>query len=200
MTSDGKGRFPVGLTISTLMAFLILIGLGVWQVKRLAWKTDMLARIEALQHAPARPLASVLTKAMVGDDVEFTRVSVDCPGLAKRPFEQIYAVIDGRGGPTAWSRPAGCSTAASTPSWSTVASSATPGPARPPVTEDAAPIKVEGVLRKGDKKPAKSGAPMGARAGTPPAGAPSRVWYGRDLAALAKALHVEQARALFPDG
>jgi cytochrome oxidase assembly protein ShyY1 len=48
-----RGRFPVGLTLASLIAFAILIGLGVWQVKRLAWKTDMLARIEAIQHAPA---------------------------------------------------------------------------------------------------------------------------------------------------
>src|SRR6476620_11004664 len=70
----------------------MLISLGVWQVKRLAWKTDMLARIEALQHAPAQPLDQVLAK---GGDLEFTRVTVSCPGLAHAPYEQIYAVVEG---------------------------------------------------------------------------------------------------------
>ena len=29
-------RFPIGLTVSTAIALAILIGLGAWQVKRLA--------------------------------------------------------------------------------------------------------------------------------------------------------------------
>src|SRR5436189_6399590 len=86
-------RFPIGLTISTLIAFLMLTSLGVWQLKRLAWKTDMLARIEALKHAPARTLDHVLAG---GGDLEFSRVSATCPGLAHAPVEQIYAVVDGQ--------------------------------------------------------------------------------------------------------
>jgi surfeit locus 1 family protein len=86
-------RFPIGLTIATLIAFAILCGLGGWQIKRLAWKQDLLARIEVLKTAPAQPLAAVL--AAKGDDASWTRVSVDCaPGKAET-LPLVYGVRDG---------------------------------------------------------------------------------------------------------
>jgi len=51
MATERRG-FPIGLTISAAIAFLILIGLGTWQVQRLHWKEGLLARIAALQAAP----------------------------------------------------------------------------------------------------------------------------------------------------
>jgi len=44
MTIPPVLRRPLLLVVS---AFLLLCGLGVWQVQRLAWKTDLLARIDA---------------------------------------------------------------------------------------------------------------------------------------------------------
>ena len=38
-----------------------LCGLGAWQLQRLHWKENVLARIEALKTAPALPLVQVLT-------------------------------------------------------------------------------------------------------------------------------------------
>ena len=48
--------------ISTLLMLAILFGLGIWQLHRLAWKTALLARIDAAEAAPgvalpAAPLA-----------------------------------------------------------------------------------------------------------------------------------------------
>jgi surfeit locus 1 family protein len=37
-------------------AFAVLISLGTWQVNRLAWKQDLIARVEARVDAPAEPL------------------------------------------------------------------------------------------------------------------------------------------------
>ena len=37
-----------------LAAFAVLVGLGVWQLQRLKWKEAILARVAALQWAPAR--------------------------------------------------------------------------------------------------------------------------------------------------
>lgn len=37
-------------------AFLVLIGLGTWQMERRAWKRELLAQVEARVHAPARPV------------------------------------------------------------------------------------------------------------------------------------------------
>jgi surfeit locus 1 family protein len=40
-----------------LPVLAVLLGLGTWQVQRLAWKTDLLARIAASEAGPARVLA-----------------------------------------------------------------------------------------------------------------------------------------------
>jgi surfeit locus 1 family protein len=187
--------FPVGLTLSAAIALAILVSLGVWQVQRLAWKTDMLARIAAVQTAPAQPLGPVLAKAEAGEDVEFTRVSVECPGLAKAPFEQIYAVTEGQGGVRLVSA---CKVGAEGYDGVLVDRGfvADTISARPPVAEDAAPLTVTGVLRRGDRKPAKASAPIGEGGAAAPAGA-AQVWYGRDLAALAKALKLSKPAPYF---
>lgn len=88
-------RFPVGLTIATVIAFAILIGLGTWQVRRLAWKADLLARVAALQAASARPAGAMLDR---GGDLDFVRVVAICPGLAKAPFVELYSLRDGQAG------------------------------------------------------------------------------------------------------
>jgi surfeit locus 1 family protein len=41
---------------STLVMLAILISLGVWQLHRLAWKTELLAHIDAAEHLPAIPM------------------------------------------------------------------------------------------------------------------------------------------------
>ena len=90
--------FPVGLTLATVVSLVILIGLGTWQLQRLAWKEQVLARIAALQSAPARPAAEVLASGARSADLDFTRVTADCPGLATAPFLELYAVRDGQAG------------------------------------------------------------------------------------------------------
>ena len=85
MTKTSK-RFPIGLTIATLIALAILIGLGVWQLERRVWKEDLLARIAALQAAPARPLADALVAGKTPDQLSFIRVKAVCPGLATAPY------------------------------------------------------------------------------------------------------------------
>lgn len=50
-------RLAVPLLV-VLPVFATLIGLGTWQLQRLAWKTDLIARIAAAEAAPARPLTA----------------------------------------------------------------------------------------------------------------------------------------------
>ena len=90
-----KAGFPFGLTIATAIAFALLCGLGGWQMKRLAWKEDLLARIETLKTAPPVALAAALTAAAKGEDVAWTRVSVDCQpsGVPQPPM--AYGVREG---------------------------------------------------------------------------------------------------------
>lgn len=79
--SDTRPRFPVGLTISTAVALLILLALGTWQLQRLAWKTELLDRIEKSRTAPAVPIGPVLAQASRGETVDWTRVRVTCGAL-----------------------------------------------------------------------------------------------------------------------
>jgi len=102
-------RFPIGLTIATLIAFAILCGLGMWQIKRLAWKEDLLARIEVLKTAPAQPLAAIMARAEKGEDVAWTRASVDCLPDKAETLPLVYGVRDGD---IVWRATAICQTSA----------------------------------------------------------------------------------------
>jgi surfeit locus 1 family protein len=106
-------RFPVGLTITAGLAFALLVGLGVWQLQRLAWKQDLLARVAALRMAPARPIAAILALAARGVDVDYRRVAADCapPPRSLRDAYR-YALRDGRVG---WRLISACHLAAGAP-------------------------------------------------------------------------------------
>ncbi|MEJ8474249.1 SURF1 family protein [Roseibium algae] len=51
-------RNPQGLLIAVLAVFFcaVFVSLGVWQVERLSWKRDLIARVDARIHAPATPI------------------------------------------------------------------------------------------------------------------------------------------------
>lgn len=91
-------RLPPGLTAATAVAFAVLVGLGVWQLQRLAWKRDVIARIEAAQTAPAVPLLDVLKAGAAGEDVSYRKVVAVCPGLSTAPYVELYALMDGKMG------------------------------------------------------------------------------------------------------
>ncbi len=92
-------RLPIGLTVATVIALAVLVGLGVWQVRRLAWKEALLARIAALDGAPAKPLGDVLEDARRGRDVAYRRVSAICAPLpGPPPMAFRYALRDGQVG------------------------------------------------------------------------------------------------------
>ena len=66
------------LTIVSLPALLVLVGLGSWQLQRLQWKNDLIASFESRAAAP--PIAVPATDASLGDvgldDVEFRRLAL----------------------------------------------------------------------------------------------------------------------------
>ena len=53
------------LTIVSLPALLVLVGLGSWQLQRLQWKNDLIASFES--RAAAAPIAVPATDASLGD-------------------------------------------------------------------------------------------------------------------------------------
>jgi surfeit locus 1 family protein len=85
------------LTVTAALALAVLVGLGAWQLQRLAWKTALLARISALQNTPPRPLGPVLADASQGRDVAYARVDTACgPPRGAAPLAFRYAVRDGQ--------------------------------------------------------------------------------------------------------
>lgn len=144
--ASGARAFPVGLTIATAIAFLILCGLGTWQVQRLHWKEGMLARIEKLKTAPALPLVQVLTADARPDDLAWTRVSVDCGDVAGPALPLVYGV---RGGDVVWRAQAPCAVLAGPYNMILVDRGVAPdltGQVAPPPRAFDAPRRVVGVL------------------------------------------------------
>lgn len=68
-----------GLLIPTLMTLVMLpalIALGNWQLQRMYWKEDLIARLAAARTAEPAPLAEVLARYKAGENIEYTRVRV----------------------------------------------------------------------------------------------------------------------------
>ncbi|MFC3441038.1 SURF1 family protein [Sphingobium rhizovicinum] len=63
--------FLIGLTLIALIIFSGFSALGIWQVQRLAWKRDLIARVDARVHAPPVPAPATATK-----DDEYRRVTL----------------------------------------------------------------------------------------------------------------------------
>ena len=176
-------RFPLGLTLTTAVALAILLALGTWQLQRLAWKRDVLARIAALQSAPAQPLSPVQARRAAGADLDITRASVTCPGLASAPYVELYGLKDGQAGSRLISA---CRVAgpygAILVDRGFVADTVS---ARPPVSPSDAPLVVTGVLRSPDPESAFA-----------PPNQPGR-WFTRDIAGMAKALGAPRPAPVF---
>jgi surfeit locus 1 family protein len=179
--------FPIFLTLFTALALALLVGLGVWQVKRLHWKEDLLARIAALQSAPPRPLGQILGRLGQGVDIDFTRVQLDCPGVERSPYIRLYAVRDGEAG----FRIITACALTGQPYASLLVD-------RGFIRQDAvaawrpetgAPLSrpIVGVLRRGDKKTFV----------TPPNQPAQRLFYYRDIPAMAQVLGVRDAAPTF---
>jgi len=186
MSEPGR-RLPIGLTIATAVALAILAALGVWQLQRLAWKENLLARVAALQAAPAQALEPVLARRAAGQDVDFTRVVVECPGLAAAPWLELYGLREGEAGARLISacRLAAGPYRAVLVDRGFVADSIS---ARPLVDKASrAPLRLTGVLRSPDKPTFV----------TPRNEIAANRWYSRDVPAMARALGVAAPAPVF---
>lgn len=68
-----------GLLIPTLMTIVmlpVLIALGAWQLQRMHWKEDLIARLAAARTAEPVSLADVWARYKAGENIEYTRVRV----------------------------------------------------------------------------------------------------------------------------
>lgn len=143
-------RFPVVLTLVAAVAFAILCGLGAWQVQRLQWKEAVIARIAAGQARPPEPLADALARAARGEDIDFTRVSVDCLEPDFPPSRVILLSL--KEGQSVWRPIAPCRVTAG--GYSVIAVDrgvAQTDSVRAPRLDLPAPRRVTGVLRRPEK-------------------------------------------------
>lgn len=173
-TEATRARFPWGLTVVCAVVFALLVSLGVWQVQRLQWKQDLIAEAEAAAALPPAPL----TALAAGEDLEFRRVVLDCPGLSTAPWIELQSIHEGQPGVRLISAcriagPAGDRV------WlidrgfvaATISS-------RPPEAADTTPVRVVAEVRT---------TPAAGPMAPPPEG---RHFYARDTLAMARALGV----------
>ena len=87
----------VALLAFALAALVVLLALGNWQVRRLAWKEDLLATIETRRTGEPRPLDAVLADARAGDPVGAAGVGAGAldyrPVRATGAFERDEALF-----------------------------------------------------------------------------------------------------------
>ncbi len=87
---------PVTLIV-ILAALAILLALGTWQVKRLYWKQDLLAKIETRMVAAPAGLEEIIALKQSGEDIEYRRVSLT--GQFRHAAEQFFfSTLNGRTG------------------------------------------------------------------------------------------------------
>ena len=91
----GKARW--GLHIATLAGLAILLTLGTWQVKRLAWKEGLIASIETRMASAPLPLAEIEAKFNADRDIDYFPVRLE--GAAVNAGEQYFlSTHDGQSG------------------------------------------------------------------------------------------------------
>lgn len=86
-----------GLHIATLIGLAILIALGTWQVKRLAWKEALIAEIETRMAGAPQPLPAIEARFKAEGDVDYYPVTLS--GLVVNDDEQYFlSTFDGQSG------------------------------------------------------------------------------------------------------
>lgn len=91
----GRGR---GLLLVALAgaAFAVLVGLGTWQMERLAWKEALLARVEARIHAAPQPVPPPADwPALTREADEYRRITVT--GTFDHAKEALVYTVRGDG-------------------------------------------------------------------------------------------------------
>lgn len=178
------------VTVLAVLAFAVLVGLGTWQVQRLAWKEALIATVETrLAAAPVEPPPPSWTGLDLAD-VDYLRVELSgrfLPGEAL-----VYTVLsDARGplrGPGYWvvspfETDAGWIVLVNRGFVPVEGRGAAPHPAAP---EGA--VTLQGILRGAD--------PPGLF--TPSPDLERKVWFVRDAAVLAPAFDLPPDRPLAP--
>jgi len=169
------------------LVFVVLLGLGTWQVERRAWKLDLIARVDARVQAPAVPAPGPAEWPRIGPDDAYRHITVS--GIFLNDRETLVQAVTERGGGfwvlTPLRRPDG--------SLVLINRGFVPGDRRDPATRAAGQVAgettVTGLLRLTEPKGAflRSNDPKEDR------------WYSRDVAAIAAARGLSDVAPYFLD-
>lgn len=102
MTEDGPERRPrSALTLAVLgvisaLGIAVLLGLGTWQVQRLGWKTDLIARVEARRAADPVPVPTDWAD-VTRDSDEYREVTVTGRFLHDQSVQTQAVTVIGAG-------------------------------------------------------------------------------------------------------
>lgn len=93
--SRSRSLLTLGIWVASLLVLTaVLIALGVWQVERLHWKLDLIARVDARVHAPPQPAPGPSEWPSVNaKDDEYRRIQATGT-LLNDDEAQVYAVTD----------------------------------------------------------------------------------------------------------
>lgn len=90
-------RDLVLLTVLAAAAFAVLVGLGFWQLQRLAWKEDLIAQIASRTQAAPVSLDDAVERWKRTGDIEYLRVRLT-GSLLHQQEKHLFTVIKGESG------------------------------------------------------------------------------------------------------
>ncbi|MFT4091606.1 MAG: SURF1 family cytochrome oxidase biogenesis protein [Asticcacaulis sp.] len=93
--SDKSARFPVGLTIATCVALVILLGLGSWQLQRLVWKQALLEDYSRTEAMPAVELERLLNSQ---ETVDWRQVILPECEIVPERIVYLHGIAQGKAG------------------------------------------------------------------------------------------------------
>lgn len=97
-TGEGRSqRFPWATLVIAGVAFAVLISLGTWQMRRLAWKEALIATIDQRIASPPAPLAEIETLFAKTGDVDYRPVSASGT-FVNEGERHFFATFDGASG------------------------------------------------------------------------------------------------------
>lgn len=81
-------RFPWLLLLCSTIGFLMLAGLGTWQIQRMVWKEHLIATIDNRIHASPKPLAEIEAEFVQTGAVDYMPVTLS--GVFQHDHEQYF--------------------------------------------------------------------------------------------------------------
>jgi len=97
MFAGRRFYFRPVLTGFGLAGLVLLIALGNWQLHRLEWKRELVAKTEARVGAASIPFADALGRAEAGEDMEYTPVRIRGE-FSHREHADVFGAYDGAPG------------------------------------------------------------------------------------------------------